>query len=351
MIRKTNAIKKETDLMVKSNITLTGHNLRKAALFMISIGSKASAKIFKHLTSEEIEELSTEIARINNVTSEDLNEVDKEFFEMVQAQEYITKGGVLYAQEILEEALGTSRALEITRRVQASLQVRGFNVLENVDQNQLLIFLQKEHPQTIALVLSQMPALQASNILVELPNDAQVNVIHRLAKMDRVSPETIQTVERVLEKNIDFSAGTSQFGGVKAAAEMLNMVGARYEKNILAGIARENADLAVEIKNLMFVFEDIVHLDDRSIQKVLKEVENRELAMALKLCSEELKDKILSNMSKRAAEMIREELDYMGPVRLKEVEEIQQRIIDIIRRLEEEDEIVISGGSGEDQLI
>jgi len=320
-------------------------------LFIISLGTKASAQVFRHLSEEEMETLSMEIAKLENVSSEDLVWVNKEFEAMVQAQEYITTGGVALAQQILEEAIGPQRALEITRRVQASMQVRGFNVLENVDQNQLLVFLQKEHPQTIALVLSQMHPTQAANILVELAPDLQVNVVHRIAKMERVSPETIQRVESVLEKNIDFSAGTSQFGGVKAAAEMLNMVGARHEKNILSGIARENSDLAVEIKNLMFVFEDIIHLDDRSIQKILKEVENRELAMALKLCSDELKRKILGNMSKRAAEMIIEELEYMGPVRLREVEDVQQRIIDIIRRLEEEDEIVLGGGTGEDQLI
>jgi len=325
--------------------------LRKAAIFMVSIGAEASSQIFRHLSEEEIEMLSAEIAKIENVASNELSAVDEEFHQMILAQEYIAAGGFAYAQQILESALGENRALDIIRRVQTTLQVKGFNVLDNVDMTQLMTFLQKEHPQTIALVLSQLPPMNASNVLTELPPGIQVDVVYRIARMERVSPETLAAVEKVLESHIDFSQGSSQFGGVKAAAEMLNMVGARFEKHILSGIARENSDLAMEIKNLMFVFEDIINLDDRSIQKVLKEVDNRELAMGLKLCSEELKQKILTNMSKRASEMIVEELEYMGPVRLREVEEVQQRIVDIIRRLEDEGEIVVSTGSMDDQLV
>ncbi len=325
--------------------------VRKAAVFMVSIGQEASSKIFRHLSEEEIEILSAEISKLDNVSSADLATVDDEFHQMVLAAEYITSGGFGYAQEILESALGESRALEIIRRVQSTLQVKGFSVLDNVDMNQLMAFLQKEHPQTIALVLSQMPPGQSANVLTELAPNVQVDVVYRIAKMDRVTPETLSAVEKVLESHIDFSSGTSKFGGVKSAAEMLNMVGARFEKHILSGIARESSDMAIEIKNLMFVFEDIINLDDRSIQKILKEVDNRELAMALKLVSEELKTKILANMSKRAAEMIVEELDYMGPVRLREVEEVQQRVVDIIRRLEDEGEIVVTSGSMDDQLV
>ncbi|MBM3326355.1 MAG: flagellar motor switch protein FliG [Calditrichaeota bacterium] len=326
-------------------------NLRKAAIFLISLGAKSSAQILKHLADDEIERLSAEIARITSLKPTELENVQGEFQQMVLAQQYIATGGFNYAQEILKEAMGDVKALEISHRVKSALQIRGFNILKNVDTNQLLAFLQKEHPQTIALVLTQLTSMQAANILTELPPAVQVNVVHRIARMERVSPETLSAVEKVLETRIDFSQGASAFGGVKTAAEMLNMVGTRFEKNILNGIARENPNLAVEIKNLMFVFEDLITLDDRSIQRILKEVDNKDLAMALKACSEELKKKILSNMSKRASEMIIEELEYMGPVRLKEVEEVQQKIIDIVRRLEEDEEITIASHSLDDQLV
>ncbi len=318
---------------------------------MVSIGSDAASRIYRFLSEEEIEKLSAEIAKLENVSSSELSEVDEEFHQMILAQEFISTGGLSYAQEILEGTVGENRAMDIIRRVQSNLQVKGFNVLENVDLNQLLTFLQKEHPQTIALVLSQLTPAQGASVLTELAPDVQIDVMHRIAKMERVSPETLSAIEKVLESHIDLSESTSKLGGVKTAAEVLNMVGQRFEKHILSGIAQDDAELAVEIKNLMFVFEDVINLDDRSIQKVLKEVENRELAMALKACSEELKDKILANMSKRAAEMIQEELEYMAPVRLREVEEVQQRIVDIIRKLEDEGEIVVSTGSFDDQLV
>ncbi|MBC8465401.1 flagellar motor switch protein FliG, partial [bacterium] len=220
---------KETE---KIDLSSSMGSLKKAAIFMISIGQKASSEIFKHFSDNEIELLSTEIARLENVTSEELISVDNEFEEMILAQQYITSGGVAYAQGILENAVGPSRALEIIRKVQASLQIKGFNVLENIDHNQLILFLQKEHPQTIAVVLTQMPSNQAANILVELTPEVQVDVVYRISKMDRVSPETLSAVEKVLESNIEFTQGTSKFGGLKTAAEMLNMVGARFEKNI-----------------------------------------------------------------------------------------------------------------------
>lgn len=326
-------------------------NLRKAAILMISIGSKASAQVLKYLSEEEIEKLLAEISRVKTFTPEELEVVQGEFQQMVMAQQYITIGGIDYAHEILKEAVGESKALEILRRVQTAIQVKGFNVLKNVDTNQLLAFLQKEHPQTIALLLTQLNPQQAANLLTELSPSLQVDVINRVARMERVSPETLAAVEKVLESHIELAQGSSAIGGVKTAAEILNLVGQRYEKHILNGIARHDPNLAVEIKNLMFTFEDLILLDDRSIQRVLKEAETRDLAMALKACSEELKKKILNNMSKRAADMILEELEYMGAVRLREVEEVQQKIVDIVRRLEEEGEIVISRRTQEEQLV
>jgi len=332
-----------------SSVRLT--NLRKAAIFMISIGSQAAAQIYRQLSEEDIEKLSAEIARLENVSSSELREVNDEFHHMILAQQYIAAGGLGYAQEVLEAALGESKAIDIIRRVQMTLEVKGFNILEDVDLNQLMAFLQKEHPQTIALVLSQLTPIQAANVLAELSPSTQVDVMHRIARMERVTPDTLKAVEKVLEDHIDLAQSSSQLGGVKSAAEILNMVGQRFEKNVLTGISREDPELASEIKNLMFVFEDMIKLDDRSIQKVLKEVDNKELAMALKACSTELKEKILSNMSSRAADMIREELEYMGPVRLREVETVQQHIIDVIRRLEEEGEIYVATGTEEDQMV
>ncbi|MBM3327917.1 MAG: flagellar motor switch protein FliG [Calditrichaeota bacterium] len=318
---------------------------------MISLGTKGSAQVLKHLAEEEIEKLLAEISRIRTLQPVELENVQGEFQQMVMAQQFIASGGLNFAQDALKEALGESKALDILRRVQSALQVKGFNVLKHVDTNQLLAFLQKEHPQTIALVLTQLTPQQAANLLTELPSSTQIDVVHRIARMERVSPDTLNAVEKVLETHIDFSQGASAFGGVKNAAEMLNMVGQRYEKHILSGISRENPNLAVEIKNLMFVFEDIIALDDRAIQRVLKEVDNKDLAMALKACSDDLKKKILANMSKRASEMIAEELEYMGPVRLREVEEVQQKIIDVIRRLEDDGEIVLASHSADDQLV
>ncbi len=326
---------------------LTGK--KKAAVFIMAIGTEASANIYKHLSEQELEALTTEIASLKNINAATIREVIDEYHAMFKAQEYITSGGLEYAREILEDALGEQKAMEIIRKVQMSLQVKGFNVLQEVDPNQLMAFLQKEHPQTIALVLTQLNPMQAATVLADLPPPTQVDVMHRLSKMESVSPETIKAVERVLESRIDFSQGSHKLGGIKTAADILNLVGQRYEKHIMNGIAKEDPELATEIKNLMFVFEDIINLDDRSIQKVLKEVDNRDLALAMKAVSEELKAKLLSNMSKRASDIVLEELNFMGPVRLREVEEAQQKIIEIIRRLEEEGQVVMA--SADDQLV
>jgi len=241
--------------------------------------------------------------------------------------------------------------MELTKRIQRSLQVRGFNVLKDVDPNQLLTFIQKEHPQTIAFVLTQLNSVQAASILSDLPPNLQNEVVYRFATMERVTPDTIRSVETVLESRIDFAAGASKIGGVKTMAEILNLVGTSTEKSILGNLSEQDPELATEIKNLMFVFEDLIFLDDRSIQRVLKEIDNKELALALKHVNAEVKRKILSNLSERAAQMVEEEMNYMGPVRLREVEEAQQRIVDIIRKLEEEGLIVIVGGDKAEEMV
>jgi flagellar motor switch protein FliG len=300
------------------------------------------------MQQDEIEEITKEMLRMRNVDSAMSNAVIEEFYHMVSAQDFVAVGGIQYAEEVLNRSLGPEKAVEIIRRIERMIRVKGFNVLKNVDPNQLLAFMQKEHPQTIAFVLSQLQPQQSAQILADLSPDLQAEVMMRYANMERVAPETISAVEAVLESRVDFSQNSSKLGGVKAAAEILNMIGTSAERSILSKINERSPDLATEMKNLMFVFEDIVQLDDRSIQKVLKEVDNKDLALALKHVNPEVKERVLANMSERAAETIKEEIEYMGPVRLKEVEVAQQQVVDAIRRLEEQGQVVVvSGGKGE----
>ncbi|MBD3393522.1 MAG: flagellar motor switch protein FliG [Chitinivibrionales bacterium] len=326
---------------------------KKAAIVMVALGTAASSEIFKNLDEHEVERLTTEIARLDNVSSEVREAVLEEFHNLALAQQFISQGGLDYAREILESALGPRKAKEILDKVQQSIRTTGFNLLENVDPKQLVNFIQKEHPQTIALLLAHMEPANAAPIISALPQELQVDVATRIATMESISPETLDQVEEVLVGQVKslFGGDVSEIGGVKAVAEMLNSVDRGAEKNILGNLERENPELATEIKNLMFVFEDVLLLDDRSMQRVLKEVDTKELSMALKGASEELQEKFFRNMSSRAAEMIKEEMEYMGPIRLKDVEEVQQRVVDVIRRLEEDGEIIISGRGGEEEIV
>ncbi len=326
-------------------------NLQKAAVFMISIGPEASSELYKRMQQDEIEEITKEMLRLRNVDSALANAVIEEFYHMMSAQDFVAIGGVQYAEEVLNRSLGPEKAIEIIRRIERMIRVKGFNVLKNVDANQLLAFMQKEHPQTIAFVLSQLQPQQSAQILADLAPDLQAEVMMRYANMERVAPETISAVEAVLESRVDFSQNSSKLGGVKAAAEILNMIGTSAERSILSKINERAPELATEMKNLMFVFEDIVQLDDRSIQKVLKEVDNKDLALALKHVNPDVKARVLANMSERASETIQEEIEYMGPVRLKEVEVAQQQVVDIIRRLEEQGQVVVAGGGKGEVMV
>jgi flagellar motor switch protein FliG len=276
----------------------------------------------------------------------------EEFHNLAMAHQFISQGGVEYAREILETALGARKAKEILEKVQQSIRTTGFNLLENVDPKQLVNFIQKEHPQTIALLLAHMEPVNAAPIISSLPQELQVDVATRIATMESISPETLNQVEEVLVDQVKalFGGDVSEIGGVKAVAEMLNSVDRGAEKNILGNLERENPELATEIKNLMFVFEDVMLLDDRSMQRVLKEVDTKELSMALKGASDDLQSKFFRNMSSRAGEMIKEDMEFMGPIRLKDVEESQQKIVSIIRKLEEQGEIVVAR-AGEDELV
>lgn len=334
----------------KSKQALSGR--QKSAVFLVTLGSEISSEIFKHLREDEIETLTFEIARLENFSNEDKEAVLNEFQELMMAQDFINSGGIDYARELLEKSLGSQKAVDIINRLTTSLQVRPFDFIRRTDPTHLLNFIQQEHPQTIALILAYLEPQKASVILGNLPNDIQSDVAKRIATMDRTSPETLREVERVLEKKLASisSEDYSVAGGVESIVEILNLVDRSTEKVIIESLEEEDPELAEEIKKRMFVFEDIVMLDDRAIQKVMREVDTAELAKALKSVDSEVQDKIFRNMSKRAAALLKDDMEYMGPIRMKDVEESQQKIVSIIRKLEEQGEIVVAR-AGEDELV
>lgn len=330
--------------------TLTGR--QKAAIFLVTLGSDVSAEIFKHLREDEIEQLTFEIARIEIVEPEDRDKVLMEFQELMMAKDFISTGGIDYAKDLLEKAVGGQRATEIINKLTSSLQVRPFDFIRRTDPAHLLNFIQGEHPQTIALILAYLDANKSSNILSQLPHEIQSEVAKRIAIMDRTSPEVLREVERVLEKKLSTLASEdyTAAGGIETIVEVLNLVDRSTERTILETLEEEDPDLAEEIKKRMFVFEDIVLLGDKDIQKVLREVDSTELAKALKGVNSEVQDKIFRNMSKRASAVLKEDMDFMGPIRLKDVEESQQKIVSIIRKLEDAGDITIAR-AGEDELV
>ena len=325
---------------------------QKAAIFLVTLGSELSAEIFKHLREDEIETLTFEIARLDTIESEFKDAILEEFQEMMTAQNFITSGGIDYARELLEKSLGSQKAIDIINRLTSSLQVRPFDFIRRTDPAHLLNFIQQEHPQTIALILAYLDPSKASVILQNLPVEIQSDVARRIATMDRTSPDVLREVERVLEKKLSTlsSEDYTAAGGVESIVEILNLVDRSSEKSIIESLEEDDAELAEEIKKRMFVFEDIVLLDDRAIQRVLREVDSQELSKALKSVDVEVQDKVFKNMSKRAAAMLKEDMEFMGPVRLKDVEDAQQKIVASIRRLEDSGEIVIAR-SGEDELV
>jgi len=327
--------------------------LQKAAILLIALGPEKSANIFKHLKEDEIEELTLEIANTRSITPQIKETVLDEFYQVCLAQRYIAEGGINYAKELLEKALGQDKAMDVIGKLTASLQVKPFEFVRKTDASQLLNFIQDEHPQTIALILSYLSPSQSALIISALPPDRQADVARRIAMMDRTSPDVIKEVERVLESklaslvNQDFSI----IGGVDAIVEILNTVDRGTEKHIMETLEIEEPELADEIRKKMFVFEDILLLDDRAIQRVLRDVDNNDLAIALKGSNEEVQNAIFNNMSSRLSVMIKEDMDFMGPVRMKDVEEAQQKIVNIIRKLEDSAEIVISRGGGDEIIV
>ncbi len=327
--------------------------VQKAAILLISLGPEKSANVFKHLKEDEIETLTLEIANTRNVPPDLKEAVLEEFYEICLAQQYIAEGGIGYAKELLDKALGEDKAKDVIGRLTASLQVRPFEFVRKADPSQLLNFIQDEHPQTIALILAYLPSSQAAAVVSSLPLEKQADVAKRIALMDRTSPDVIKEVEKVLEKKLSSLVNQDYtiVGGVDAIVSILNTVDRSTEKHIMESLEIEEPELADEIRRKMFVFEDILMLDNRAIQTVLRDVENNDLAIALKNANEDVQNVIFTNLSSRLAAMIKEDMEYMGPVRLKDVEDAQQKIVNIIRRLEDAGEIVISRGGGDDIIV
>lgn len=337
--------------MARSEQNISG--VQKAAVLLIALGPEKSSQIFKHLKEDEIEELTLEIANTRSITPQLKEDVINEFYEICLAQQYIAEGGIGYAKELLEKALGADKAMDVIGRLTASLQVKPFEFVRKADASQILNFIQDEHPQTIALILSYLSPQQAAMILSALTPDRQADVARRVATMDRTSPDVIKEVERVLETKLSSLVNQDYtiIGGVDAVVEILNTVDRGTEKHIMETLEFEDPELADEIRKKMFVFEDILLLDDRAIQRVLRDVDNNDLAIALKGSTEQVQNAIFNNLSKRLAAMIKEDMDFMGPVRMKDVEEAQQKIVNIIRKLEDSAEIIISRGGGDEIVV
>ncbi|MBL8047751.1 MAG: flagellar motor switch protein FliG [Chthonomonas sp.] len=328
-------------------------NKRKAAILLTALGADAAASVITHLSEDQIEILSLELARLERISPETRENVIMEFHSLATAQDFIAEGGVENAQKILEVAFGEERAKNIIQKIVSAMQVVPFEFLKRADPQQLLTFIQDEHPQTIAMVLAYLPMAQAAAVLGKLPQDLRANVAARIAEMEQTPPDVIRRVEQVLEKKVSslISQDMSKAGGPKALVDLLSKVDRTTERQVLESLSESNPELAEEIKNMMFVFEDCISLDDRAIQAVLKEVDGRELATALKSVKQEVRDKIFTNMSERAVKMLKEDMEFMGPVKLKVVEEAQQKIVAVIRRLEETGEITIDRGSEEDAYV
>jgi flagellar motor switch protein FliG len=328
--------------------------LRKVAVLMVQLGRERSAAVLSAMRESEIEEITAEIARLDDIDSATVERVMEEFQESLLARRYFSRGGLSFAQEVLASSLGADKAREAMDRLTASLTEMPFQFLRRADPRQLLSFLQDEHPQTIALVLSHMASEQAAIILGSLGPTLQSDVAHRIAVMERVSPESVRVVEAVFEKKLSSvlaqTSESSKVGGLGPLVDIINRSDRTTERLILESLEQRNPELAELVRAQMFMFEDIVNLDDKSVQLVLRQVESADLATALKGVREEVKLKVLTNMSERASENLEEEISLLGPVRLKTVEEAQAKVIHEIRQLEEAGQIVIQRGS-EDEFV
>lgn len=330
---------------------LTGK--QKAAVLLMSLDVDVAAKVFQELEMKEVENIAVEITNLKDLPQIVVEDVIDEFYQLMTAQTYMIEGGLDYAQVILEKSYGPERAREIVEKIRVLTTVRGFNVLKKSDPQQLASFLSKEHPQTIALILSHLPSDQSAEVLSEFNEQLRADTIMRIAKLGKVSPALVSQVEHVVDQVAEqtLSQNLAAAGGAQLVANILNKSNNASAKSMIENIEEKDFGLAVEIKRLMFLFEDIVLIDDKGVQRILREIDKRDLALSLKIADEKVKQKIFKNMSERAAAVVKEELEYMGPVKLKEVETSQMRIVDVIKRLEEQEEIVIGGQGKEDIFV
>jgi flagellar motor switch protein FliG len=324
----------------------------RAAAVIVALGTEQASQIYKYLSEDEIETLSVEVAKLDHMTPNDMQDIVDDFYGLCTTQKVIAEGGVLYARNVLEKAFGAERANSLMERVSTAMQTRAFEFLRKSNYHNLMMMIQNEHPQTIAFILSYLPSEQASKVIVELPKELQLNVVRRIATLSSVSPDIVKIVEAVLENkfanvvNVDMT----EIGGVNYVADIMNHVDRTTEKNVFDELSKSDPELSTEIRKLMFVFEDIATLDDMTVQRVLRDVDTQDLAIAIKGSSEEIKNILLNNMSSRARENILSDVEYLRNVRLRDVEKAQQKIVDTIRTLEESGEIVIARG-GEDTII
>jgi flagellar motor switch protein FliG len=329
------------------------NGLRKAAILLLAIDRESATELLKRLDREQVEDVTREIAALSDVETRVRDKVVEEFYNLALARAYVEEGGLSYAKSLLEKSLPKDEADRVIEQIEHQVSKQPFSFLQKAETENLLTFIQEEHPQTIALILAHLPPHKASEILVGLPAAKQIEVVIRIANMEQTNPEVIKEVERGLENRLSgiVSQKFQRVGGVESVAEMLNLADRATEKAIMEALESEDPDLVEQIRRLMFVFEDILQVDDRGIQKVLKEVDNNELALSLKTASEDLKNKIFNNMSERATQLIREEMEFMGPVRVSDVEAAQQKIVDVVRRLEDAGEIIIMGRGGDKDMV
>jgi len=325
--------------------------MQKVAILMIALGEESSGEVMKHLSDFEVEEITQAIAALKNVPTQLMIQVLEEFEQLLLAGEWVSQGGIDFARSALERAVGPRKAQEILDRV-ATRVSSGFYMLKNVSPDQIAPFISHEHPQTIALILSQLDPAQAAGILAQLPERMQSDVAYRIATMENITPNVIKQIEESLEQSLrDMLGGDHDVGGPKVVADMLNLTGSSVEKNVLDQMDGQDPEVAEAVRNLMFVFEDISKLTDRELQTLMREVDQKDLVIALKAASEEMKDKVLGNMSERVRTFITEEMEFLGPMRLSEVEEVQLRIVQQVRQLEEQGQVTIVRGDTDDQFV
>jgi flagellar motor switch protein FliG len=327
---------------------------QKAAVLFLILGEDITAEIFKRLDDDEVQEISREISVMGAVPADVSDKVIEEFYNLTLAKEYMTIGGIEYAKKVLIKSLGPEEARKIIDRLIKLLEKSaGFSSLEKINPQQLSKFIQNEHPQTIALILAHLSASQAAELISALPEDMRTEIVIRMANLEEISPEIVKKIAMVLDQKLEAlgSYSLEEYGGVKAVSELFNRMDRRASRNVLEQIESRDPELAASIRDLMFVFEDILLIDDQGVMEILKRVDKKSLALALKGSNDELKTKFFRNMSQRAAEMLKEEMEYLGPIRVKEVEKAQHEIVEVVRNLEEEGVIVIGGAGGEEYVV